>query len=84
MQVEPPTTMVNLADVLVWPIDVIEGNEGVRVPLEAFHYLRIFHGIDLSHRAYTFARRGHRFWKEVADDAASLVRQQQADDSNSE
>jgi len=61
--------MVQMADILVWPIEVEDGPKdvphGVRIPLAVFEYLRDVHAIDLALPMWTFADRGKSFYERV-------------------
>jgi hypothetical protein len=66
------TLMVNLADVLVWPVTMVPGSEdvsdGFRIPFSVFHFLRDHKRVDLAATSFTFARRGLAFYTGVVKD----------------
>ena len=70
----PEHIMVNMPDVLVWPVDLEEPSKkhpnGGRIPFAALLRLRTAHDIDLATPAFTFARRGKAFYFEVVKQAA--------------
>jgi hypothetical protein len=77
----PAQIVVNLADVLAWPVALERGqgaqeSEG-RIPFGALHYLRARHGLDVSHATYTFAKRGKLFFAEVLRLAGEHLRSAQ-------
>lgn len=71
-----PALMIDLADVLVWPIDVEQSERenppGVRIPLLAFYRLR-HHGVDLATSEFTFAKRGKAFFLGVCKGIAEQL-----------
>ena len=77
----PQHVMVRILDILVWPIDCeshkIDFPDGVWIPLEVFHYLRMHCDIDLSHYDYSWSKRGRSFYMEVIKHVGDAIRQQQ-------
>ena len=71
-----PCTIVNVVDVLVWPLDMEDGTSAypgsVRIPFSAFEYLWQAHALNLALPEFTFARRGQAYYERV-------VRQRQAE-----
>ena len=74
--------MVNMEDVLIWPVDVEDGNivnlspssatpEAHRIPFSALRALQARYGINLSAKDYLFSRRGNEFRAFMGDDSSS-------------
>jgi hypothetical protein len=61
--------IVNLADVLVWPIIMEAGTseyaDGVRIPFGALNYLWQAHRINLALPTFTFSDRGKAFFEQA-------------------
>lgn len=68
--------LVELVDVLVWPVDVDRRcrDEGVRIPFDALHYLRAAHGINVATHLLTFSKRGEAFLSEACVRDARMAR----------
>ena len=82
-----PALMVELRDVLVWPVDVEESGredvEGVRIPLLAFERLRR-HGVDLAGPEFTFAKRGKAFYMGICKGIAEQLYSMRPSEKNAE
>ena len=74
--------MVNMEDVLIWPVDVEPGNivnfgpgsatpEAHRIPFSALRALQARYGINLSAKDYSFSRRGKEFRAFMGDASSS-------------
>ena len=63
--------------ILVWPVDVAAGasafENGVRIPLEVFHFLRTHVGVDLATACFTFAKRGYEFYMQIVKATAKTL-----------
>ena len=73
------TLTVTLPNVILWPIDAEPRNNvenGVRVPLQAFHALRSTRDIDMSLPEFAFAPRGKTFYMETVKEAARWAYEQ--------
>ena len=61
--------MVKMGDVLVWPVVVESGSkeqhEGVRIPFDAFDYLRDTYSINMAVPQFTFSERGKEYFEHV-------------------
>ena len=61
--------IVAMSDVLVWPLHLEDGKTLPmtcgRIPLSAFHYLRLFSAVDLATHEFCFSSRGEEFFVEV-------------------
>ena len=70
-----------MADVLVWPLDLDDGEEGEeeggRIPFAALYFLMDNYSIDVSHARFTFSKRGKRFYFEASRRVASRIRAHQ-------
>ena len=73
-----PVRMVNLEDVLAWPLDLEQkpgAQQGVgQIPFAALHYLRESGKADVSAKKYTFSKRGNAFFLQVAKRTAQYLR----------
>lgn len=61
--------MVNIADILVWPLAMEPGTSGyadsMRIPFSALTFLQLTYSINLALPEFTFAARGKDFFKEA-------------------
>ena len=73
------TLTVTLSHVILWPIDPEPRSNvenGLRIPLQAFHALRNTRNIDTSLPEFAFAPRGKTFYMETVKEAARWAYEQ--------